>query len=75
MIESCRMHSFFNQNLKARNVSHCKIGVRASNKKPDVDIGDKARSIKSKFENGEVYEEKQNHSQQIDDSAVFEHGE
>lgn len=48
--------------------------VRASNKKPDVDIGDKARSIKSKFENGEVFEEKQNHSQQIDDSAVFEHG-
>lgn len=51
------------------------VGVRASNKKPDVDIGDKARSIKSKFENGEVYREEQNHSAiQIDDSAVFEHG-
>lgn len=54
----------------------CKIGVRASDKKTDVDIGDKARSIKTKFENGEVYEEKHSHSQQqIDDSAVFELGE
>lgn len=50
-------------------------GIRASNKKPDVDIGDKARSIKSKFENGEVFKDEQNHTQQqIDDSAVFEHG-
>lgn len=70
-------HTFiFQSNSQSpKNCVLCKIGVRASNKKPDVDIGDKARSIKSKFENGEVFEEKQNHSQQIDDSAVFEHGE
>lgn len=49
-------------------------GVRASDKKPDVEIGDKARSIKNKFENGEVFREETNHSHPVDDSAVFEHG-
>lgn len=51
-----------------------KIGIRACNKKPDVDIGDKARSIKTKFENGEVFKDEQNYIHQVDDSAVFEHG-
>lgn len=53
-----------------------KSGVRASDKKPEVDIGDKARSIKSKFENGEVFKDEPNHPHTtVDDSAVFEHGE
>ncbi|XP_031616611.1 DNA ligase 1 isoform X3 [Contarinia nasturtii] len=78
-IQSIRSRLFMGKQAKIKEMYQQAVAdseqcVRASNKKPDVDIGDKARSIKSKFENGEVFKDEQNHSHQIDDSAVFEHG-
>ena len=60
-------------------------GVRAVDKKPDMDMRDKARSIKDRFEKGEIYRngddeteeingQTHNHKLQEDDSAVFEQG-
>lgn len=52
------------------------IGVRAADRKVEVDIGDKARDIKDKFEKGEVYH-KDDEREDIhfnEDSAVFEQG-
>lgn len=48
-------------------------GIRAVDKKVDVDIGDKARNIKDKFEKGEIYQ-KEEDSHFTEDSAVFELG-
>lgn len=61
-------------------------GVRAVDRKPDMDIGDKARTIKDLFEKGKVYNDDNddnvdgkngvNHKslQDDDDRAVFEQG-
>lgn len=51
-------------------------GVRAVDKKVEVDIGDKARSIKDKFEKGEIYQkdESKEDGHFNEDSAVFEQG-
>ncbi|XP_055313593.1 uncharacterized protein LOC129574936 isoform X8 [Sitodiplosis mosellana] len=78
-IQSIRSRLFMGKQAKIKEMYQQAVAdseqcVRASNKKPDVDIGDKARSIKSKFENGEVFKDEQSHLNQIDDSAVFEHG-
>lgn len=46
-------------------------------KKPDVDIGDKAKSIKDRFEKGEVFNddnESNHHKHQDEDMDVFEQG-
>lgn len=47
-------------------------------KKPDVDIGDKAKSIKDRFEKGEVFNNDENdgnhYKPQDEDMAVFEQG-
>lgn len=47
-------------------------------KKPDVDIGDKAKSIKDRFEKGEYFTndetETNNYKNQDEDMAVFEQG-
>lgn len=60
-----------------RSVQHL-IGVRSTDKKPDVDIGDKAKSIKDRFEKGEIYNNEENESNQYkhqdEDMAVFEQG-
>lgn len=52
------------------------LGHRAVDKKCEVDIGDKARNIKDKFEKGEVYckDEARDDSHYNEDSAVFEQG-
>lgn len=57
-------------------------GVIAANKKPDIDIGNKAKSIKEKFEKGEAYvrandgENDDDNDKRIheDEQAVFEQG-
>lgn len=48
-------------------------------KKPDVDIGDKAKSIKDRFEKGEIFNndengDSNNYKHQDEDMAVFEQG-
>lgn len=48
-------------------------GVRAVDKKSEVNIGDKAKSIKNKFESGEAYNDEISH-QHTEDVAVFEQG-
>lgn len=48
-------------------------GVLAATKKPDVDIGDKAKSIKNKFETGELFKDDVGHHH-AEDESVFEHG-
>ncbi len=53
------------------------VGVRSVDKKPDVDIGDKAKSIKDRFEKGEIYnndENESNHNHKHQDEDVFEQG-
>lgn len=53
------------------------VGVRSVDKKSEVDIGDKAKSIKDRFEKGEVFNEENegNHyKHQDEDMAVFEQG-
>lgn len=52
-------------------------GIVAANKKPDIDIGNKAKSIKEKFEKGEAFvksndEDADNNKE--DEQAVIEHG-
>lgn len=55
-------------------------GIRAVDRKPDMDIGDKARTIKDLFEKGEVFKDDEsdgvNHklAQDEEDRAVFEQG-
>lgn len=49
------------------------LAVLATDKKPDVDIGDKAKSIKSKFETGELFKD-DNVQRNTEDESVFEHG-
>lgn len=49
------------------------IGIRAVDKKSEVNIGDKAKSIKNKFETGELYKDEISH-QHTEDVAVFEQG-
>lgn len=46
----------------------------AANKKADVDIGDKARNIKCKFETGELFKDDTKHHYDIEDKAVFDYG-
>lgn len=47
-------------------------------KKPDVDIGDKAKSIKDRFEKGEIFNNEENEGNQYkhqdEDMDVFEQG-
>lgn len=49
-----------------------RIGIRAVDKKSEVNIGDKAKSIKNKFETGELYKDEISHH--TEDVAVFEQG-
>lgn len=56
----------------ARLLGAC-IGIRAVDKKSEVNIGDKAKSIKNKFETGEVFKDEVSH-QHTEDVAVFEQG-
>lgn len=46
----------------------------AVDKKTELDIGDKARSIKSKFETGELFKDDTAHQYQREDKAVFDYG-
>lgn len=61
-------------------MGHNFLGVRSVDKKPDVDIGDKAKSIKDRFEKGEIFnidesDGSANHNKhQDEDMAVFEQG-
>lgn len=57
------------------------LGIRAVDKKPDMDIGDKARSIKDRFEKGQIFNNdedeidgQQHQRAQEEDMAVFEQG-
>lgn len=53
-------------------------GIRSVDKKPDLDIGDKARTIKDKFEKGEAFlsdeECSPQNKPQDEDILVFEQG-
>jgi hypothetical protein len=67
-------------------VADSEQGIVAAGKKPDIDIGDKAKSLKEKFERGEIFNTedgvenghtngvRSKHSHQQEDSAVFEEG-
>lgn len=46
----------------------------ATDKKTELDIGNKARSIKSKFETGELFKDETQHLYEREDKAVFDYG-
>lgn len=48
--------------------------ITSSSKKSDIDIGDKAKSIKEKFEKGEIYEDNMMKTLKEEEMAVFEQG-
>lgn len=54
------------------------IAITSSGKKPEIDIGDKARTLKEKFETGEVFKQGKEgsgeHRLQDDEMEVFEQG-
>ncbi|KAJ6641942.1 LIM domain-containing protein WLIM2a [Pseudolycoriella hygida] len=82
-IQNIRSRLFMGKQAKIKEmyqqaVLESEQGVRSVDKKPDVDIGDKAKSIKDRFEKGEIYNNDENdsnhHKHQDEDMAVFEQG-
>lgn len=70
MLLCARKSNRFEQN---QITSHSGAGIRAVDKKTEVNIGDKAKSIKNKFETGEAFKDEVSH-QHTEDVAVFEQG-
>lgn len=83
-IQNIRSRLFMGKQAKIKEMYQQAVldseqGVRSVDKKPDVDIGDKAKSIKDRFEKGEIHNNEENEGNQYkhqdEDMAVFEQGE
>ncbi|XP_037045566.1 uncharacterized protein LOC119081000 isoform X2 [Bradysia coprophila] len=81
-IQNIRSRLFMGKQAKIKEMYQQAVldseqGVRSVDKKHDVDIGDKAKSIKDRFEKGEIFNEENegnHHKHQDEDMAVFEQG-
>jgi hypothetical protein len=79
-LQNIRSRLFMGKQAKIKEmyqhaVAESEITITSTGKKSDIDIGDKAKSIKEKFEKGEVYEESDAKKALKDDEmAVFEQG-
>ncbi|CAH1719601.1 unnamed protein product [Chironomus riparius] len=79
-LQNIRSRLFLGKQAKIKEmyqqaVAESELTITSSSKKSDVEIGDKAKSIKEKFEKGEIYDETDmKKSLKEEEMAVFEKG-
>lgn len=79
-LQNIRSRLFLGKQAKIKEmyqqaVADSELPITAAGKKSEIDISDKAKSIKEKFEKGEIYDDGDNKKTYKDDEmAVFEQG-